>query len=366
MPRGGSVNAWPDDPTGVALRNRLQAWVRAGVEAHDDFEEIALALFAWQRARNPVLDRLARTFLGDHVPTCADQVPAVPTDVFKVARVACFEEARTQRVFRTSGTTREARGSHAFADPAPYAEACVVTAAAWLLRAPRYRCVLLAQDESEAPESSLSFMLARFAARWQPGGERAFFVRGATLDGPGVTAAVRAAQDEGLPVAMLGTTFAFVHLADALAQRGARLVLPQGSVVMPTGGTKGRSREISPDALADLLTEGLGVTRAQVVGEYGMTELSSQAWEVAPGLYRAPPWMRVTAVDPDQLEKQPSGAQGLLRIHDLLNVGSAAAVLTADLGVVHPDGSFSVQGRAPGAAPRGCARAMDALLLGGP
>jgi hypothetical protein len=110
------------------------------------------------------------------------------------------------------------------------------------------------------------------------------------------------------------------------------------------------------------------VARTQIVGEYGMTELSSQAYEAhregcAPGVFRAPPWMRVTAVDPVALTRVPDGEIGLLRVVDLANVGSAVAIQTSDLGRVHPDG-FEVLGRAPGASPRGCARALDAALSG--
>lgn len=359
------MTPWPDDPVGAALHTRLSRWVGRGLDAAEDFDDLAVDVFAWQRARNPALDGVARALRGDDPPHTADDVPAIPTDVFKVARVACFAPEREVRAFLTSGTTREARGRHAFADTALYTRGSLSAAARWLLPASRYRCVMLAQPEDEAPTSSLSFMLARFAERWQRPGAQSFYVRGATLDGPGVTAAVREARAEGLPVAMLGTTYAFVHIADALAAQGERLALPPGSVVMPTGGTKGRAREITDAALMDLLTARLDVGRAQVVAEYGMTELSSQAWEVAPGRFRAPPWMAVSAVDPETLARKGIGELGLLRAHDLLNLGSAAAVLTSDLGSVNEDGTFSVLGRAPGATPRGCARAMDALLLGG-
>ena len=149
---------------------------------------------------------------------------------------------------------------------------------------------------------------------------------------------------------------------------GGRVALPAGSVVMPTGGFKGRSREVAPDAFHALLGARLGVTRGQIVGEYGMTELSSQAYEAhgegaAPGTYRAPPWMYVSAVDPATLAPLPKGKVGLVRVVDLANLGSAVAIQTSDLGRV-TDAGFEVLGRAPGAAPRGCARALDAALSG--
>lgn len=349
---------------GAALRARIEALVDAARPVSDeDFDALALALGAWQRDRCEVVARVAETLLGGREPRCADEVPAVPTDVFKVARVACFDPALRTRVFETSGTTRDARGRHEFADTALYARACVDDAARRMLVAPRYRCVMLAQPEAQAPTSSLTFMLARFAERWNASGEPSFFVRDGVLDAGGVVAAVRDARD---PVALLGTTFSFIHLADHLDALGQTLSLPPGSVVMPTGGSKGRAREVRDDELRALLARVLRVGASQVVGEYGMTELSSQAWEVAPGRYRAPPWLRVTAVDANTLRRKEIGAVGLIRCHDLLNLGSSAAILTSDLGVVHDDGTFTVRGRASGATPRGCARAMDHLLLGAP
>jgi len=146
-----------------------------------------------------------------------------------------------------------------------------------MLVAPRYRCAMLAQPEAQAPTSSLTFMLARFAERWDPQGETHFFVRDGNLDVAGVTDAVRGACEAQVPVALLGTTFAFVHLADHLDAAAQTLRLPPGSVVMPTGGSKGRAREMRDDELRALLARVLDVRPAQVVGEYGMTELSSQA-----------------------------------------------------------------------------------------
>jgi hypothetical protein len=354
----------------MSVRERLHRSITALIDAPPDsvspavVEQLALEVFHWQRARNPAYARIAEAALDGADPATIDEIPAVPTDVFKHARVACFEPERDLRTFLTSGTTQERRGAHPFDDLSLYARAAVVAARRWLLPAPRYRLVLLCADEREAPESSLSFMLARFAERWG-GGD--FCVAGGRLDHALALARIEGARREGVPVALLGASYGFVHLVDAMGD--ARVELPAGSVVMPTGGFKGRSREVEPDAFHALLGARLGVTRAQIVGEYGMTELSSQAYEAhaegaPPGTYRAPPWMSVSAVDPATLAPLPKGKVGLVRVVDLANLGSAVAIQTSDLGRV-TDAGFEVLGRAPGAAPRGCARALDAALAGG-
>lgn len=328
-------------------------------------ERLAVRLFRWQYARNKALARIADAALDGRAVEAIDDIPAVPTDAFKAARVACFEPDREVRVFRTSGTTRDTRGLHAFEDLALYERAAVSAARRWLLPAASYRFALLAEDERDAPDSSLSFMLARFAERWSTV-EDAFCVRHGALDVERVHTLIEGASHDGAPVALLGAAYGFVHLIDAIGE--ARVSLPRDSVVMPTGGFKGRSREVDPEVFYAMIQASFGVTRAQIVGEYGMTELSSQAYEAhregcAPGVFRAPPWMRVTAVDPESLAPVRVGEVGILRVVDLANVGSAVAIQTSDLGRTTAQG-FEVLGRAPGATPRGCSRALDAALSG--
>lgn len=150
---------------------------------------------------------------------------------------------------------------------------------------------------------------------------------------------------------------------------------------MQTGGFKGRSREVPAEELRSSIARAFGVPPSHVVGEYGMTELSSQLYEgtlaaalaregapgagvrAAPGLYLAPPWVRVTAVDPETLAPLPAGEIGLARIVDLANVDSAVAIQTADRVRVTEEG-VELLGRAPGAPPRGCSIAIDQMLGG--
>ena len=207
-------------------------------------------------------------------------------------------------------------------------------------------------------------MLGRFAESWQQGEMDPWMVRGTELDAPAVIAALEDAGREGLPVALLGTSFGFVHLLDALA--GDSWHLASGSVAMPTGGFKGRSREVDQGALRGMIGATFGLGDDDILGEYGMTELSSQGYEArreGRGSYRVPPWVRVSIVDAVTLRELPRGSVGLVRVVDLMNLGSAVAIQTSDLGRMDADGDgFVVLGRAPGATPRGCARAMDAAL----
>ncbi|MGK4001043.1 acyl-protein synthetase [Sorangium sp. So ce1036] len=348
----------------------------------ETFDELAVALARHQAAGCAPVARLYRA-RGVDVEALrrAEQIPAVPCDVFRFARVAVHPKEADERVFRTSGTSLGAasRGEHPLRTTATYE----LAALAWGERllwpdGERLRVIILAPPLDEAPDSSLGFMLDRFAARLS--GPASWHVRGGELDARGFARACGEARDAGEPAIVLGTSFAFVHLLEAELPSDATR-LPEGSRVMQTGGFKGRSREVPAEDLRAAIARALGVPPAHVVGEYGMTELSSQLYEgtlaaalaragapevgarAAPGLYLAPPWVRVTAVDPETLAPLPAGAVGLARVVDLANVDSAVAIQTADR-VRVTEAGVELLGRAPGAPPRGCSIALDQMLGG--
>jgi hypothetical protein len=132
--------------------------------------------------------------------------------------------------------------------------------------------------------------------------------------------------------------------------------LPDGSRVIETGGYKGRSRELSKDALHEGLSWSLGVPRQRIAREYGMCELSSQAYDTPSGPERSfhfPPWARVQVVSPETGEEVASGQVGILRVCDLANVASAVLVQTEDL-ARRTEHGFEWCGRAALAPRRGC------------
>ncbi len=151
---------------------------------------------------------------------------------------------------------------------------------------------------------------------------------------------------------------------------------------MQTGGFKGRSREVPPDTLRGMVAGAFGVPPDHVVSEYGMTELSSQLYEgtlaaalagrppARYGVYRAPPWVRVTAVDPVSLAPVPPGEIGVARVVDLANVDSVVAVQTADrVRVVAdhergPGSAIELCWAASPARPRAAARSPSTRSLG--
>jgi hypothetical protein len=364
------------DPARAALDARVLAWMREPLPAAgepDDarFDALARALFAFQFAHCEPYRRfcLGRGRTPDTVAHWRE-IPAVPAGAFKELALRSFPPAHEAHVFRTSGTAAERRGALHLDTLALYEASLLPSFRRGVLPdlAPgaRARLRILAPAPAEAPDSSLSHM---FGVVLSELGDAAsgFDVRGGALDAAGLLASLEHACLEGAPLALCGTAFAFVHLLDELAGRGVRLALPAGSRVMETGGFKGRSRELPRAALYGGIEQALGVPAERIVNQYGMTELGSQFYDSVlcragePRRKLGPPWARVRTIDPESGRDAAPGALGVLRIHDLANTGSVAAIETADLGRTLADG-FEVAGRAPGAEARGCSIAADEML----
>ena len=254
-----------------ALHERALAFVRAfegGSPMPEPFDSLACDIARFQAAHIEGHARLCRARGAS--PTAfraAHDVPAVPTDAFKVTRVAWFAPEEARAVFRTSGTTAGARGTHEMRRPETYDAAALAFARWALVPEGLSRPVVLVLQPSpvEAPDSSLSRMTAMIAERLgRPGGEgRAHFVNAGVLDLAALDERVAAASVKGESVLLLGTSFALVHLLDALG--GASFRLPPGSRVMQTGGFKGRSREVEESALRRELASVFAVDESHIV-----------------------------------------------------------------------------------------------------
>lgn len=228
----------------------------------------------------------------------------------------------------------------------------------------------LTPPPEQAPRSSLAHMFGVLAQRpWVRA--RQFL---GTVDASGAwtlgveSAASLIAEHAADPVLLVGTAFSFVHLCDGLEVAGIVPALPAGSCVMETGGYKGRSRVVTRQELHGLVTQRLGVPPSFIVSEYGMSELSSQAYDQVAGdgapadearsaaparVFRFPPWVRAKVVSPETGQEVAVGERGLIRVWDLANIWSVMAVLTEDLGIRRADG-IELAGRFGQAEPRGC------------
>jgi hypothetical protein len=333
-----------------------------------DFDLLSRDAFAFQFERiapyRAMCERAGRT--PETVATFRE-VPMVPATAFASVELAAGPAIETFRSSGTLGGSESPRSVHHHPYPELYRAVVDATFPAALLPAGgRPPMLALVPPREVAPDSSLAFMVAHVLERFGGAGSiHAFGARG--VEGGKARSWLSARQREGQPVLLLATSFALADLLDFLGRIDLKFRLPAGSTVMETGGFKGRAKSLSPDELHARLEQQLGIPPEAVVGEYGMTELTSQAYTRPlqgdeSGLFHPPPWMKVRALDPLTLEERPPGREGLLAIFDLANVGSALHLLTEDLGAVENEaGAFRLAGRAPEADLRGCSLLAEAL-----
>ena len=356
------------------------------------FDTLALKLFALQFEHNIAYQKICEA--RGRTPRTVEhwtQIPAVPTAAFKELELTCLPPPERTAVFHSSGTTGQEPSRH-FHCPASL-ELYETSLWSWFLASVlpglRFticdlRLLCLTPPREQAPHSSLVHMFETVRQKMDGASvpaSRAEFLGKIAADGSWELDfdAVLAALSPGSgtpdprPRLLLGTAFSFVHLLDFLVENNLRVQLPVGSHVMETGGYKNRSRAMPKEELHALITERLGVQPENIVCEYGMSELGSQAYDSVAGdewrvtgktnaprhasrvtrHYHFPPWARVQIVSPETGREVADGETGLIRVLDLANVSSVMAVQTEDLGV-RREGGFELMGRARMAELRGC------------
>ncbi|HVR36179.1 MAG TPA: acyl-protein synthetase [Methylomirabilota bacterium] len=352
------------------------------------FNELALALFRLQVEAVAPLRQLciAREIRPDAIQHWTD-IPAIPTEAFKTLDLTSLSPADRIRTFHSSGTTHQQPSRHFHSDRSlgiyeasalPWFERHLMNATSAtggrMEPAPAPRFIFLTPSPNEAPHSSLVCMFGMVARRF--GARNSVFA--GTCDSTGewkidpdrILQILADAADSGERVILCGTAFSFVQFLDRSAGQPSSRALPEGSVVMETGGYKGRSRSLSKEDLHRSLSEALGVPRSRIVSEYGMSELGSQAYDGIAGapdsaepagrVFRFPPWARVRVVSPETGGPVVDGEAGLLQVFDLANVYSVLAVQTGDLAVGRDNG-FELLGRAATSEPRGCSLMMGSM-----
>ncbi len=293
------------------------------------------------------------------------EIPSVPTDVFK--HVSLFWGDQKKRTFKTSGTTQGHRGQHHFGSLEIYKASIDSPFKKYVLKNQHLPFLVLAPPADLLPDSSLSYMISEMADKYS---KSVSYCVGVCETGNlemQFEKFSHALSSINEPTVILGTAFALIGFFDAYPDK--KWVLPAGSVIMETGGLKGRTREVSRADFYEMIGNQLGIPKTHIVSEYSMTELSSQSYtnSVAEHLpwqesvYKTPAWARVDLVDPKTMKVDNTLTRGLIRWFDLANVFSVSAILTSDIGSLKNEG-FLLHGRASDAEIRGCSLTIEEIL----
>ncbi|MEM9144019.1 MAG: acyl transferase [Bacteroidota bacterium] len=307
-----------------------------------EFETLALEIFRFQYKKNKVY----REFC-DHLGQSPEQVtslidiPHLPIGFFKTHKVLSAD-TEIDTIFSSSGTTDQQPSMHHIADITVYEQSYLTAFEHFYGRITDYCVLALLPSYLERQGSSLIYM-ADDLIRKSGHPDSGFYLN----QWHDLQKTLVRLDAQGTPVLLLGVSFALLDLVEKYRFRLGK------TIIMETGGMKGRRKELIRPELHMRLKEGFGVS--QIHSEYGMTELLSQAYSKGDGIFFTPPWMKVIARDTlDPLSPQHLGRTGGLNIIDLANMYSCSFIATQDLGRVYEDGSFEVLGRFDHSDVRGC------------
>lgn len=312
----------------------LQALFRIGDDSA--FERAALDVFRFQAERcEPYREYLRLIGIRPERVETTREIPFLPIELFKTRRVYC-SDSEPQQVFTSSSTTGQTPAKHYVADLSIYERAFTLAFERFYGSVDRMAIFALLPNYLEREGSSLIYMADRLIR--QGGG--GFYLHDHD-------ALLRDLHAHRGPKILLGVSYALWDLADR--KPGP---LP-GTIVMETGGMKGRREELPKEEFHRILCEAFGVDR--IHSEYGMAELTSQAYSDGGGRFRTPGWMRVAVRDVnDPFCRLLPDQRGGVDIIDLANRFSCAFIQTQDVGRVSADGSFRIEGRIDHSDIRGC------------
>ncbi|PWT74234.1 MAG: acyl-CoA reductase [Proteobacteria bacterium] len=291
-----------------------------------------------------------------------------PDSAFRAGSLFHFKDAMPVRAFRTSGTSGQSRGVAEYSERGLDLMRCSVIANArrhifgWL---DRPTVIRLVPDVRAVPDGVMAYGMALLSETFGDPATSACIVGPKGLDVAMLIDRVERAISERRPIVMIGGSFAFVHLCDALSAQQRRWVVPQGSRIVDAGGFKGRSRELDVDVLRGELATIFGVSHGAFTNIFGMTELASQLYDasqtrVGPKGERPKHplgFVQPRVRDPFTWSLTESGP-GLLEVADLCVIDRPHVVLTGDWGIASREG-IAITGRVVASESRGCALAFE-------
>ncbi len=305
------------------------------------FEKAALEIFSFQaKACPPYRDYLTAIGVSPDEVCTTDDIPYMPIELFKSRKVYCGTGA-PEAQFTSSTTGGDTPAIHYVERLDNYRKTLRKAFSMFFGDPAQWSFYALLPCYLEREGSSLVFMADDLI---KSGGGGFFLHDHAEL--------LRRMADDPKRKILLGVSYALLDLAEECAP------VLRDTVVMETGGMKGRRKELPKEEMHAILCKGFGVDR--IASEYGMAELTSQAYSFGEGIFTTPPWMKISVRDfNDPFERLPAGRRGGINITDLANLHSCAFLETQDAGIVYPDGSFSILGRMDKTQTRGCNLMVD-------
>ena len=312
------------------------------ISSQKQFEKIALKVFRFQYENNLVYREFCDFLKTDaHKVKAMDQIPFLPIQFFKSHTVVSNQNP-IQETFTSSGTTGITTSKHLVTDISLYEESYRKGFSQFYGTIEDYVVLALLPSYLEREGSSLIYMVEDLI-QMTNNPESGFYLH----NHDELIEKLIRLDNSGQNVILIGVTYALLDLIES-----QKFEL-QNTIIMETGGMKGKRKEMIREELHEQLCQGFGVTA--IHSEYGMTELLSQAYSLGNGVFECPSWMQIRIRDTeDALTYVDAGKTGGINVIDLANINSCSFIATQDLGKKNPNTTFEVLGRFDNSDIRGC------------
>lgn len=311
------------------------------IQSESDFETLALKVFQHQMTHNEVY----REYVGhlnintNNIKSYRD-IPFLPIEFFKSHKVIS-SQITEEKIFTSSGTTGSIVSQHYVSRLNLYEQSFQQAFENFYGDATSFCILALLPSYLERGGSSLVYMCDRLIKQSQHSSS-GFYLN--NLDE--LICTLKELESKKQATILLGVSYALLDLIEK-----ERFQLKY-TIVMETGGMKGKRKEMVKEELHKILANGFGLEK--IHSEYGMTELLSQAYSTGDGIYNCPPWMKVLIRDPNDPLSLNNERTGGINVIDLANLDSCAFIATQDMGQIDENGSFRISGRFDQSDVRGC------------
>ncbi len=307
-----------------------------------DFNRIAIEVFTFQYRNNLAYQKFCNLLHRNPKNTFElKDIPFLPISFFKEYQIKTNNLSKDDIIFTSSGTTGLQTSKHYVHDIQWYIHSYLKGFEYFYNNPADYTFLALLPSYLERDGSSLIFMMEDLIQKGQP--KSGFYLN----NHQELIDTLYQLEANNQKTILVGVTYA---LLDLIEKQNFQL---KNTLIMETGGMKGKRKELIRKELHEILCQGFGVQ--QIHSEYGMTELLSQAYSKGDGIFECPPWMKIMIRDTeDALSYLPSGKTGGINVIDLANINSCSFIATQDLGKKYPNNSFEVLGRFDHSDIRGC------------
>ena len=310
------------------------------IHSEQEFVKICLQIYELQMDNNPIYSAYSQIILKGEIPKKLEEIPFLPIEFFKTEQIICVSQ-KIEEIFLSSGTKGN-QSKHLVSDLSIYENSFKNSFQLFYGDITDYCILSLLPNYREREGSSLIYMVDDLIKRSKHP-KSGFYLNNYKE----VSETILELERNGQKTLLIGVSYALLDLAKDYPMN------LENTIIMETGGTKGKRKELLKEELHKILKEAFSLD--SIHSEYGMTELLSQSYSEGDNIFKTPPWKKVLIRDVnDPLTILGKNRSGGINIIDLANIYSCPFIATQDLGRLNEDESFSVLGRFDNSDVRGC------------